>query len=70
MKLVYKKDENNIAVFFKEADSTSPFSYSEMIKKMYNEKEIDAPEIVGDFSERERKSIQEINDRLCELITK
>ncbi|NKB82825.1 MAG: hypothetical protein GKS05_13270 [Nitrospirales bacterium] len=58
MKIVFKKDENSeITVFSKVDDNEQDFSYAEMIKALIESKVLGEPEISGNFTDDERKSI-------------
>lgn len=61
MKLVFNKDENDsITVQFQDDSGTQTFSYSEMVKKIYNDRVIEDPVINGNFTDIERNSINEL----------
>ena len=58
MKIVFKKDENSeITVFSKVDENEQDFSYVEMIKALIELKVLEEPEISGNFTDEERKSI-------------
>lgn len=69
MQLSFKKDtDGHISVEFKQGDVYEEFSYSEMIKKLYNEKMISDSEIQGSFTQKETESINELTNELREAI--
>ena len=69
MQLSLKKDtDGHISVEFKQGDAYEKFSYSEMIKKLYNEKMISDSETQGSFSQKEIESINELTNELREVI--
>ena len=51
-----------------DGDNRIDFQYSEMIMKMYVDKQVLDPIIEGDFSENERKSIEALNDEFKKLV--
>lgn len=58
MKLIFKKNEQSeITVMQKTGGSEVEFDYVNMVKKLINDKSLEKPEIVGDFSESEKESI-------------
>lgn len=58
MKLIFKKDEKDeISVFHKVGDQEIDFSYVDMIKFLIGSKEMTEPDILGDFTDAEKKSI-------------
>lgn len=58
MKLVFKKDEDSqISVFQVVNSNEQDFSYVDMIKALIASKEMEEPEISGDFTDAEIKSI-------------
>lgn len=61
MQLSFEKQINGeISVRFKSNNSYEEFSYSKMVRKMYDEKTIEEPELIGDFTAKERTSISEL----------
>lgn len=70
MQLMFSKnDDGEISVQFKESDSFEEFTYSKMVKKIYDEKIIEQPEIQGGFTEKEKKSINEMIDGFRKVAT-
>lgn len=55
-KLKKENDECSIKVKMND-DEEIPFSYIEMIKMLYENKELEATEYEGDFSETEKESV-------------
>lgn len=69
MKLKFDKSNEIISVFFlDDQDTQSEFSYLKMIDMLYKKREIDSPIIEGNFSEEERKSIEELVTELKNVI--
>lgn len=65
MQLSFKKSsEGEISVCLKSETQYDEFSYSKMIKRIYDDKEIKDSEMLGDFTEREILSIKELTDEL------
>ena len=65
MQLSFKKTlEGEISVRLKAETQYDEFSYSKMIKRIYDDKEIKDSEMLGDFTEREIISIKELTDEL------
>lgn len=62
MQLSFEKQQNGeISVKFKVNETYEDFSYSKMVRKIYDEKIIEDSELIGTFSDKE-------NDSICELI--
>ncbi len=58
MKLVFKKGEDHqISVFQEVGEQHQDFSYVDMIKDLIESKNMEIPDISGDFTEAEIKSI-------------
>lgn len=58
MKWKLKKENNECSIKVKMNDDEEiPFSYIEMIKVLYENKELEATEYEGDFSETEKESV-------------
>lgn len=69
MQLSFEKDaDGHISVKFKQGDTYEEFLYPEMIKKMYNEKTVDDSEMLGDFTQIEIKSINDLTKELQGII--
>lgn len=65
MQLSFKKISNGeVIVEFKKADIYQTFSYSEMVLRIYEERTLEEPEIIGDFTEKEKESIAELIEEL------
>ena len=65
MKITFKKDEKSLISVFQDIDGKEEeFSYADMIKELVKSKEIEGPEILGDFSDAEIASIK----RMVKLI--
>ena len=63
MKLLFKKDDqSHISVFRKIDGHEHSFSYIDMIKDLIASKSMEEPEILGNFSEAETKSIKRMVD--------
>lgn len=61
MKLAFKKDEENQIKVFRIVDGTEKdFSYVEMIKSLIESKIMEDPMVSGNFTDAERKSIQDM----------
>lgn len=61
MKLAFKKDEENQIKVFRIVDGTeNNFSYVEMIKSLIESKVMEEPEVSGNFTDAERKSIKDM----------
>lgn len=59
MRLKFKKDENSqISVFQVEDSSEHEFSYIDMIMELIKSRRMEEPEVLGDFTEAETKSIK------------
>ena len=71
MKLSFQKEENGeIKVLIKDGAEYHDFSYSYMIRKLFEDKKIEEPEIKGDFSEDEIASIKDIANEIGESLVK
>ncbi len=58
MKLSFSKNEElEISVTQKIGGERKPFNYIGMIKSLIENKRLDVPEIIGDFSDSEKESI-------------
>lgn len=69
MKLMFKKtEEGQISVNFKDGDKYTDFSYSEMVRRIYEEKVIESAEIIGEFTQKERESITQLIKELKKSI--
>lgn len=65
MQLSFKKISNGeVIVEFKKANIYQTFSYSEMVLRIYEERSLEKPEIIGDFTEKEKESIAELIEEL------
>ena len=65
MKLSFNKNsDGEISVHFRNGVVLEQFSYSAMVKKIYDEKKIEEAEINGEFSEIERESIRSLINEL------
>ena len=72
MKIIFKKSkEDEISVSVKDGDKEKEFKYIDMIKSLIVSKKLNQPEIHGDFTESEVKSIKSmikfINDEVDEF---
>lgn len=71
MKLIFKKnEESEITVMQKTSGSEVEFDYVNMIKKLINDKNLEEPEIDGDFSESEKESIMSMVADINSEVTK
>ncbi|WP_156412622.1 hypothetical protein [Pseudohongiella spirulinae] len=69
-----KNEELEVSVSQKHGDKQKAFNYVDMIKCLIEEKKLDEPELIGDFSDSERSSIssmishinQEVSDFYAE----
>lgn len=58
MQLSFEKQANGeVRVRFKQNDMYEEFSYSKMVRKMFDEKIVADPEIIGNFTDKEIASI-------------
>lgn len=65
MKLSFnKQSDGEITVHFRNGADIEQFSYSMMVKKIYDEKKIEDAEILGEFSEIEQESIRSLINEL------
>lgn len=70
MKWKFRKEENDISVsvlYFGE-ETEHKFSYVDMVKKLYTKEKIESVEYEGDFSETEKKSIEELRNKINSCI--
>lgn len=59
MKLIFKRDEDaQISVFQNVDGQEIDFSYVDMIKSLIDSKEMKEPDITGEFTDAEKKSIK------------
>lgn len=59
MKLTFKKDDNSqISVLQTINGNAQDFSYVDMIKALIKSKKMEDPEILGNFTDAEKKSIK------------
>lgn len=69
MQLLFNKDEQgNISVQLVNNEGCTEFSYAEMIKRIYDDKEIKDSKITGSFSEKEHQSIADLIDSCRKVI--
>lgn len=65
MKWIFMKENEECKIRLRETDGTEvDFSYVEMIKVLYEEKKIEVAEFQGDFSEKERESVNLLIDEI------
>lgn len=65
MKLKFEKNNGDVLVSFVNNDGRNEvFSYSNMVKRIYDDKTIDDAEVIGDFSDLERESINVLINEL------
>ena len=65
MQLSFNKSiDGSIIVELKGEKGNEDFSYSRMIKEMYDDKSVENAEIKGDFSEKEIESIEKLVEEL------
>ncbi len=70
MKLVFKKDDDaQISVFQNVDNQEKDFSYVEMIKTLIGVKSMEKPEILGDFTEAEKNSINSMVKNINEVLS-
>lgn len=61
MKLSFKKDEENQIKVFRIVDGQEQdFTYVEMIKSLIESKVMEDPDVLGNFTDAERKSIKDM----------
>lgn len=71
MKLVFKKsDEAEISVFISNGGTQEPFDYITMVKTLIEEREMEIPETIGEFSSAEISSIQTMTKYLNDSLKK
>ena len=71
MKLEFRKnDEQEISVMRVDDEGTSDYDYVEMIKTLMQTGALEKPNIVGDFSEAETNSIQNMVKHINEEVAK
>jgi len=59
MKLVFKKSEDaEISVFISNGKDEVTFDYISMVKSLIEEREMETPDIIGDFTSAEIESIK------------
>ncbi len=70
MILSFKKTiDEEISVELKGTEGYEEFSYTKMIQKMHEDKSVEEAEIVGDFSQIERDSINQLISELRDAAT-
>ena len=71
MKLIFEKSEDNeISVSIANGDTKEHFDYIEMVKTLIEEREMETPEMIGEFSVAEISSIQSMARYLNESLQK
>jgi hypothetical protein len=69
MKLVFRKDHEEQITVFQSVDGTErPFAYSEMVNMLIRSRKLETPEALGDFTEKEKRSINSMVDRINEVL--
>jgi len=70
MKLVFNKNEKyEISVFSKTDDGSVKFKYIDMIKSLISVKQLEEPELIGEFSDSEKESISSMINHINTEIT-
>ena len=70
MQISFEKLSNGeVRVWFKNGDSYEEFSYSEMVRKMFDEKSVADSELRGEFTDKEKASISELIEEFRTAIT-
>lgn len=65
MKWIFSKENEQCKIILQKTDGTKmDFSYVNMIKELYEEKEIEEAEFEGDFSEGEKESVKALIDEI------
>lgn len=65
MKWIFSKENEQCKIILQKTDGTKmEFSYIDMIKELYEEKEIEEAEFEGDFSEGEIESVKALIDEI------
>ena len=70
MKLVFSKNEElEISVHSLSGSNKTEFNYIDMIKELIKDEKLDTPELIGEFTEAEMKSVnsmvKHINDEVA-----
>ena len=70
MKLVFRKNEKQeISVLSKDGDNEAEFNYIDMIKSLINVKQLEEPELDGEFSDSEKASISSMISHINNEVT-
>lgn len=65
MKWIFLKENEQCSIILQKTDGTKmDFSYTDMIKELYDEKKIEEAEFEGDFSEEEKESVKVLIDEI------
>ena len=70
MKWILRKENDECSIKVKSDGDEIPFSYIEMIKDLYENKNLEAVEYDGDFSETEKESIDSLVNDINEHVNK
>ena len=71
MKLVFSKSEElEISVYSLSGGNKAEFNYIDMIKELIKDKKLDAPELIGEFSESEKESVDSMVKHINEDVAK
>ena len=71
MKLIFEKSEaNEISVLISNGYAKQPFDYITMVKALIEERTMEVPETIGEFSPAEIQSIQSMAQYLNESLQK
>ena len=70
MQISFEKLSNGeVRVQFKSGENYEDFSYSKMVRKMFDEKSVENPELRGEFTDKEKASISELIEEFRTAIT-
>ncbi len=65
MKWIFKKEDEECKVFLRKTNKADmDFSYIDMVKALYEEKQIESAEFEGDFSDDEKESVNLLIDEI------
>lgn len=62
MKIGFKKENDEMQVFFIEGEQEIEFKYDVLLKELYENKKIEMDSLQGDFTEKEKDDIKSLID--------
>lgn len=68
MKWILKKENDECSIKVESDGDVMPFSYIEMVKNLYENKNLETAEYDGDFSETEKESIDSLVNAINEHV--